>query len=276
MESAPAARVDLLDGFALQLGTSHQEEADVLPRGIQRLVAHLSLACRPARTAIAGLLWPNVPEHHANGSLRSALWRLQRIAPGLIRMHGDTLSLAEGVQVDVRELAGWARRVRDPESCLDELSTTDLRLGGELLPGWFDDWVLLERERLRQLRMHALESLAYRLAAAQRYGEAVQAAHAAVLAEPLRESAHRAVVRVHLAEGNVGEAARAYDAFRTMLADELGIAPTRQMSDLLPGLPDRWWSAQRRPAAAVEERDPDGRDAVVTASRDRGDRRRAG
>ncbi len=237
MESAPAARVELLDGFALRLGTSHQEAADVLPRGIQRLVAHLSLASRPARTAIAGLLWPDVPEHHANGSLRSALWRLQRIAPGLIRMQGDTLSLAEGVQVDVRELAGWARRVRDPESCLDELSTTDLRLGGELLPGWFDDWVLLERERLRQLRMHALEALADRLVAAGRYGEAVQAAYAAVHLEPLRESAHRTLVRVHLAEGNAREAISAYEACRTLLAEELGLAPSRQMSDLVHDLP---------------------------------------
>jgi DNA-binding SARP family transcriptional activator len=93
--------------------------------------------------------------------------------------------------------------------------------------------------------MHALEALADRLAAARRYGEALQAAHAAVLAEPLRESAHRAVVRAHLAEGNVSEAARAYDAFRVLLADELGVAPTRQMSELLHPLPRQW-----RPDAA--------------------------
>ena len=86
--------------------------------------------------------------------------------------------------------------------------------------------MLLERERVRQLRMHALEALAEKLAAAGRYGEAVQAAYAAVVAEPLRESAHRAVVRVHLVEGNVAEAVRAYDSFRTMLAEELGVAPS--------------------------------------------------
>jgi DNA-binding SARP family transcriptional activator len=235
--SAPAARVQLLDGFALRVGTSQQGAADVLPRGIQRLVAHLSLASRPARAVIAGQLWPNVPEHHANGSLRSALWRLQRIAPGLVRMHGDTLSLAEGVAVDVRELAGWARRVRDPASDLDELSTTDLRLGGELLPGWFDEWVLLERERLRQLRMHALETLADRLAAVGRYGEALRAAYAAVRVEPLRESAHRTLIRVHLAEGDTLEAMSAYEACRTLLADELGVFPSRQMSDLVRDLP---------------------------------------
>jgi DNA-binding SARP family transcriptional activator len=69
--------------------------------------------------------------------------------------------------------------------------------------------------------------------ASGRYGEAVQAAYGAVRADPLRESAHRAVVRVHLAEGNLGEAVHAYDSFRTRLADELGVTPTPQMSQLL-------------------------------------------
>jgi DNA-binding SARP family transcriptional activator len=233
VDLAPATRVALLDGFTLELGDSGRRATDVLPRGVQRVVAHLSLSRRSARTAIAGTLWPNVAEDHAHGSLRSALWRVHKIAPGLIHVCGDTLSLAEEVQVDVRELAAWAARVSDPGTCIDDISATDVRLRGELLPGWYDDWVLLERERLRQLRMHALEALADRLAAARRYGEAVQAAYAAVGAEPLRESAHRTVIRVHLAEGNFGEAARAYDAFRTMLADELGVAPTRQMSDLV-------------------------------------------
>lgn len=106
-------------------------------------------------------------------------------------------------------------------------------LGGELLPGWYDDWVLLERERLRQLRLHALEMLADKLACAGRYGEAVQAACAAVRTEPLRKSAHRAVVRVHLAEGNTVEAMRTYGAFRDMLAHELGVVPTEQMEELV-------------------------------------------
>jgi len=109
-------------------------------------------------------------------------------------------------------------------------------LGGELLPGWYDDWVLLERERLRQLRMHALEDVAVRLMAAGRYGDALQSALAAVRAEPLRESAHRTVVRVHLAEGNVVEALRAYEQFRTMLADDLGVQPSSQFSRLVEGI----------------------------------------
>jgi DNA-binding SARP family transcriptional activator len=249
------ARVALLDGFALVLpGGCPAATADDLPHGVQRLVAYLSLYRRPARTAIAGELWPEVPEDNAHRSLRSALWRLQKVAPGLVEVSGGTLSLARTVRVDVRELTEWAQRMLDPGSDADASAAPDVGLRGELLPGWYDDWVLLERERLRQLRMHALEALAGKLARAGRYGEAVQAAYAAVVAEPLRESAHRAVVRVHLVEGNLAEAVRAYDAFRAMLAEELGVAPSQQMDRLICDLP--------RPRSGTAERE---RSARVTA-----------
>jgi DNA-binding SARP family transcriptional activator len=234
---APPPRVTLLDGFSVHVGDAESRPAlDDLPHGVQRLVAHLSLAGRPPRAAVAGHLWPDVPEDHAHGSLRSALWRLHKVAPGLVEVCGGALSLAAGVRVDVRELGDWARRVRDPQSGMDDVDVPEVGLRGELLPGWYDDWVLLERERLRQLRMHALELVAARLAAVGRHGDALQAAYAAVRAEPLRESAHRAVVGVHLAEGNVGEALRAYEQFRAMLADELGVQPSEHMARLVRGL----------------------------------------
>jgi DNA-binding SARP family transcriptional activator len=236
----------LLDGFTLQLPGAGAGSGPDLPRAVQRLIAHLSLCGRPARTAIAGKLWPDVTEEHAHGSLRSSLWRVHKVAPGLITVSGGTLSIADDVVVDVHELTEWARRALDPCAGTDSLTAGDLGLAGELLPGWYDEWVLLERERLRQLRMHALEALAKKFAAVGRYGEAVQAAYAAVRAEPLRESAHRTVVRVHLAEGNVAEAVRAYESFRAMLADEIGAAPTEQMCCLVDSLPGRRTTAAVR------------------------------
>jgi DNA-binding SARP family transcriptional activator len=149
------------------------------------------------------------------------------------------LSLAQDVRVDVHELTEWARRALDPDCPTNGIATGELGTPGELLPGWYEDWVLLERERLRQLRMHALEALAEKYVAAGRYGEAVQAAYAAVRAEPLRESAHRTVVRIHLAEGNVAEAVRAYESFQALLADEIGAAPSPLMCRLIGGLPRR-------------------------------------
>ncbi|MGY1727828.1 BTAD domain-containing putative transcriptional regulator [Geodermatophilus sp. SYSU D01062] len=237
MSVALTPRISLLDGFSVHFGErADQEPVGDLPRGVQRLVAHVCLSGRPPRATIAGQLWPDVPEEHAHGSLRSALWRLHRVAPGLVHASGSVLSLAEGVRVDVQELGDWARRVRDPSCPLAEVDVPEVGLRGELLPGWYDDWVLLERERLRQLRMHALEDVATRLAAAGRYGDALQAAYAAVRAEPLRESAHRVVIRVHLAEGNAAEALRAYEQFRVVLADELGVRPSERMTHLVAGL----------------------------------------
>src|SRR5205823_716087 len=99
-------------------------------------------------------------------------------------------------------------------------------LSVDLLPDWYDDWAVLEAEAWRQLRLHALEALTARLAGAERYGEALVAGLAAVRAEPLRETAHAAVVGVHVAEGNRGEALRQYEHYRRLLDAELGLEPT--------------------------------------------------
>lgn len=242
MDAAEAPRVALLGGFALEVRRTGSVTAlDDLPRGAQRLIAHLGLCGRPGRSAIAGHLWPEVPEAHAQGSLRSALWRVQKVVPGLVEVSGGALGLAPGVRVDVREFTGWARQVMDPLGGVDPGPTPDVALRGELLPGWYDDWVLLERERLRQLRLHAMETLADRLARHGRYGEAVEAASNAVQVEPLRETAHRMLVRIHLAEGNRVEALRAYESFRAALAAEMGVSPSSRMEALVAGA--------RRPSA---------------------------
>jgi DNA-binding SARP family transcriptional activator len=228
------ARVALLDGFALVLpGGCPAATADDLPHGVQRLVAYLSLCRRPARTAIAGELWPEVPEDNAHRSLRSALWRLQKVAPGLVEVSGGTLSLARTVRVDVRELTEWAQRMLDPGSDADASAAPDVGLRGELLPGWYDDWVLLERERLRQLRMHGLEALAEHAIREGRYGQAIDIALAAVQADPLRESAHRVLIRAHLAEGNAGVALRHYHEYRRLVGDALEIGPSHELEQLV-------------------------------------------
>jgi DNA-binding SARP family transcriptional activator len=244
-------RVALLDGFGLRIEGPPDEHVmlDNLPRGVQRLVACVSLAVRPSRAAVAGQLWPEVPEGQAQRNLRSALWRLHRAVPDLVEVSPLAVSLSPGVTVDVHDLVTWAEQVLDPAAGLPDRTIGPAGERGELLPGWYEDWVLLERERLRQLRLHAYEVLARRLTRAGRFCEAAQAAYAAIGIEPLRESAHRALIGVHLAEGNTVEAVRAYERFREMLVDEVGVPPSEHMAQLLRGVPHTRLSV--RPAARL-------------------------
>ena len=91
---------------------------------------------------------------------------------------------------------------------------------------------------MRQLSLHALEALAHRLLGAARLGEALEAALAAMSMEPLRESAHRLLIEIHLAEGNAAEAIRQFQLCCTMFRDQLGLAPSRQIAELVSGLTD--------------------------------------
>ncbi|MFE2725551.1 BTAD domain-containing putative transcriptional regulator [Kitasatospora sp. NPDC059327] len=213
------ARLTLLDGFALDCGPRSVHVSKTL----QRLLAFVALRGRATRALVAGTLWPDSDESKAFGRLRTALWRLHRLGVPLLAAHGETLRLHPSVRVDVDELLAEDGSGRHPR-------------GGalrELLPGWYDDWVLVERERLRQICLHTWEESAVRELRAGRFAEALEAVLVALRAEPLRESPHRLLLEIHLAEGNYSEAVYTYHAYRMLLHRELGVGPSPRMRRLL-------------------------------------------
>jgi DNA-binding SARP family transcriptional activator len=106
----------------------------------------------------------------------------------------------------------------------------------EVLPDWEEGWIAADRERFRLLRLEALEQAASALIDQDRFGEALVSAIACVQSEPLRESARRLVVRVHVAQGNLAQALRTYREYRVLLGAELGIQPSRLMQQLIEPL----------------------------------------
>jgi DNA-binding SARP family transcriptional activator len=161
---------------------------------------------------------------------------VERTCREIVQASKLELGLAEGVAVDIRHAQTLARRLLDPAVTPEQSDLSPAAvasLSGDLLPGWYDDWVLVEAEDWRQLRLHALEALAGRLAAVGCWGQAADAAGAAVRAEPLRESARAALVQVHSAEGNQSEALREFTRYRTLLHAELGLEPTLRLRRLI-------------------------------------------
>jgi DNA-binding SARP family transcriptional activator len=209
----------------------------LLPLSAQRLLAFLALQDHPVlRVYVAGMLWIDLPEDRAFANLRSTLWRLNQSGRKLGEATGRQLRLAPGIYVDLHDAATVAHGLLDGSVGMDDPALGRVHLDVELLPDWYDDWVLIERERHRQLMLHALEALADRLTASRRYARAAEVALAAVAGEPLRESAHRAVIRAHLAEGNPSEAIRQYRFFAKLLRDQLDLEPSPQMEELVRGL----------------------------------------
>ncbi|HEX7245277.1 MAG TPA: BTAD domain-containing putative transcriptional regulator [Solirubrobacterales bacterium] len=221
-----------MNAFELRCG----ERPVDLPMSARRLLAFLALrGCPTERVHVAGALWLDVSEERANANLRSALWRLRRPGHRVVESRGTRLALAAHMRVDVHRAEGQARRlIADAEP--RPLRLDALELEGELLPGWYEDWVLLERERFRQLALHGLEALGERLVAAGRYAEAADVALCAVAREPLRESAHRLLIRVHLAEGNRSEALRGYRIFSELTERQLGVPPSPELRSLVGGM----------------------------------------
>jgi DNA-binding SARP family transcriptional activator len=230
--SAASPRLRLMDAFELRLDGEPVE----IPASSQRLIALLAIQARTIhRSTVAGTLWPESSESRAFGNLRSALWRVQRVAPGLVRLIGNGLSLRGGLSTDAAQVVGRARRLLDGTASDADLRGDPAGLAGELLPDWYEDWLEGHRERLRLLGIHALEALSARLRALGDHAQAVDAAQLAVMREPLRETARRALIEAHLAEGNHDEAMRQLASFRRLLASELGVEPSPPLVALLVG-----------------------------------------
>jgi DNA-binding SARP family transcriptional activator/DNA-binding HxlR family transcriptional regulator len=229
--------ISVLGAFSVRVAATTVEAMSI---GSQRLLVFLALHDRAvARIAMAGAMWPEASEEHAGFSLRSALSRLDTPTREAILSATAGLSLVDTVAVDLRDAQRLARRLLQPAQDRDDADLSPRAtalLSSELLPDWYDDWVVAEAEDWRQLRMNALEAQARLLTEDGRLAEAAGAARAAMKVEPLRESAHACLIRVHLAEGNQSEALRVYERYRSLLSSVLGLEPTAHLSELVSSI----------------------------------------
>ncbi|WP_121751237.1 BTAD domain-containing putative transcriptional regulator [Streptomyces sp. E2N166] len=228
-------RLELLGPF--ELSSAGQRLS--VPLGAQRLLAYLALQEDGAhRTAVAEQLWLDCTSARAAANLRSALCHARRIdSLGLINSVGQRLALTSSIRVDLHQVQDVARQVITGQRPLPtEADHLIAGLSRELLPGWTEEWLPMERERWGQMRVYALESLAQQFQSAGNYLPALQAALAAIAIDPFRETPHRIAIEVHISEGNVASALRRYQDYRAFLHRELRVAPSRQMAQLVQAL----------------------------------------
>jgi DNA-binding SARP family transcriptional activator len=225
-------RLKVLGGFEL----TGSDGADITPSELdsQRLLAALAISGGPkGLVELAATLWPELPRVSAMTALSDCIAPIAEVVDDA----GSLLSLSPEVSVD---LAGTLSRLHawedDRSSALGVTVDEVAVLGHDLLPGWTEAWVDIERDRYHKLRMHALDSLCQLFTRAGRHEQAILAGQLMVDAEPLRETARRALIEAHLAAGNVSEAVHQYDAYVELCAS-LGFAPDSELRSFFPPSP---------------------------------------
>ena len=199
----------------------------------QRLIAALALKGPHLRSYLVGLLWPEYPDSKALESLRVSVHLISRQVPGLLVNEGRMLSLRDRVDVDLQRVRLQIRALGQGEYGPGTTSLLhDLR-DAQLLPGWYEDWVMIEQTRLQQERLRAFTDISTASLALGDMGTAEAAAEAALAVEPLYETAVTLLIRAEMGQGNPAAALRAYERYRRQLKEDMGLPPSKSVGELL-------------------------------------------
>jgi predicted ATPase/DNA-binding SARP family transcriptional activator len=204
-----------------------------------------------ARSELIELLWPDCDPQVGRHNLRQALSSLRHqmeppgIVPGsiIIADHATVQLNPAAVETDVAQFEAALQAAARAGNAVQQaqiLTEAAELYRGELLPGRFETWVLAERQQLEERFLRTLEQL---VAHCERMGDFTQAlrwARRAVAADPLREEAQHALIRLLAASGKNAAARRQYQMLKRLLQDELGLSPTPEIQDLADTLDERF------------------------------------
>jgi len=232
------AQLTLLGGFELRLPNG--EVIDLTGQKDRALLAVMALApgVTHSRDKLASLLWSDRGDQQARDSLKHSLTRLRQCMPsaGPPPIAADRLSAKLDPTAVTTDVARFERLVSDGTPASLEQAATLYR--GDLLDGIgirdaaFEDWLLVERQRLRHLLEEGLTKLLSHSMADGARERAVAAARRLLSLDPLREQACRALMQIDAERGQTAQALKLYETLRDRLRDELGVKPEPETTQL--------------------------------------------
>jgi DNA-binding SARP family transcriptional activator len=226
-------RIYLLGGLQIRVG---HDSRHLTAEKVRNLLAYLLLhPQRPvSREMLADLLFPNAAPERVRRNLSSTLSRLKAaLGSGWLKIQRDSLALdvSADLWVDVWEF----ERLAASELTSEIQEAADL-YSGDLLPELYEDWIVPERELLRNQYLAVLEKLALLYEQRGELQPALMTMRRLVLAEPLHEPAHMAYLRLLGRLQRYGEAIAHFDYLRKLLQDELGTEPMAETRQVVEGL----------------------------------------
>lgn len=231
--TAPPPRIELLGTFRVTSG--HR----ILSLGAseQRVLALLALRGQPmTRERVAGTLWPDADRQTAQARLRTALWRMGSERSWFLASDGEHIGLRDLCDVDLHWAESVGHAVTAGESFPEQDGVLLDLFSRDLLPDWDEPWVTMDREYYREVRVRALEALAAAFLHRENHLQAIRACLYAIRCSPFRDSAHRLLVQVYMAEGNSSDAMRHILSYRESVRHELSLRPDDVLADMVEDL----------------------------------------
>ncbi len=226
--------VKLLGEFSIQLDG---QPIDIPSRPAQTLFAFLSLHPHTAyrREMLAGLIWPDANESNARSNLRHALWRIRKtlgepLGPAIFP--SDDLTLMFNPPAECWIDANLVTNKANTATPLAALKETASAYQGELLPGFYDDWITLERERLQLAFEHKMELLIEKLSQAQSWTDTIEWAEHWIKFGTAPEPAFRASMTAHAKLGLKAKLKEDYTRCVEALEREFGVEPSEETQAL--------------------------------------------
>ncbi len=207
----------------------------------QRLVAAVAILGPSNRNYLAGLLWPETTDSRSMSSLRVSVCLISKKIPDLLVCDGTSLSLLERVLVDLHRAWELIELVLQGESDGQSAQNISELQHGELLPGWYEDFVLQEQHRLQTKKMQCFRLMAHEALHRGRHDVAVLAARAALELEPYDDDALMSLIRAEQRLGNYSGANRIYQEYVRLIHTDLGISPTASMTALVSEDPPHYF-----------------------------------
>ncbi len=211
------------------------QPVEIPSRPAQSLLAYLLLNPGTAhrREKLAGLFWPDATESNARNNLRYALWRIRKaIEPGRTYLIADELSIAFDAEAEYwLDVSVLERKMAEAGTAEDLVGVVSV-YGGELLPGFYDEWVALERERLHGVFERKMQMLLDRLIEGQRWAEVLEWGERWIALGRVPEPAYRALLIAHSGLGDMSAVAAVYHRCVETLHKELGVEPSEQTRTL--------------------------------------------
>ncbi len=223
-------RITLLGQFRVE---KEGQSVEIASRPAQSLLAFLVLSAgtRQPRAKLAGLLWPDSAESNALSNLRHTLWRLRK-AIGSAYILADNQAIAFDPEADYWLDAAILDKKLSENASAEELITSVSTYGGELLPGFYDDWVILERTRLQAVFERRMKRLLDRLVEEGRWDDVLRWAEHWIALGQVPEPAYRALMVAHAALGDLSGVAKVYQRYVMALEEELGVDPSEETKKL--------------------------------------------